>query len=220
MQATAKQWVIEDEYLAMENASPEKHEYFNGEVWAMAGGSPKHAQLAFNVAGALSSRLRGKPCRGAGSDQRVRVEGTGMSTYPDVLVVCPPERYDERDPNALLNPRVIIEVLSPSTENYDRSGKFEHFKRIAELTDYLLISQDRVLVEHFRRGENGAWLLRSYLQRADEITLEDIEVTLPLEEIYERLELPTGLPPARADQPRISGGEPSDEASRETAATL
>ena len=123
----------------------------------------------------------------------IKVEATGLKTYPDISVACPPERFDERDSNSLLNPKVIIEVLSPSAEKYDRTQKFEHFKQIAEMSDYILVSADQVWVEHFARAEGGAWTVRSYTQRSQTLALPSIEVEVPLDEIYERLELPEGL---------------------------
>src|SRR4051794_10000511 len=111
MQAIARKIEITDEeYVALEAKSEIKHEFINGEIIAMAGGSPVHARLGFNAIGALSSRLRGKRCRGATSDQRIKIENSRDKVYPDALVVCPPERYDERDPHSLLNPKVVIEI--------------------------------------------------------------------------------------------------------------
>jgi len=193
MSAVAEHFITEEEYQRIEEASPVKHEYYNGRIYAMAGATPAHCLIAFNIQGALFVRLRGHPCRGASSDQRVKVEATGLKIYPDLLIVCPPEQYDESDANTLMNPRVIIEVLSPSTELYDRTGKFDHYKQITSLTDYILIAQDRVRVEHYQRGEAEVWTVRSYNQREHSLTLPELELELPLAEIYDRLELPAGL---------------------------
>ena len=186
-------WITVAEYVAFEDASPIKHEYYNGEVFAMAGGSPAHADIIFNVSVAIGSLLRGKPCRGSSSDQRVKVESSGLFTYPDVLVKCPPERYAPEDPHSLLNPTVIFEVLSPSTATYDRTTKFDHYQTIPELREYVLVSQDRVRVEHFARMESGAWTLIVLLQREDVLHLSSLEVALPVGEFYEGLDVPAGL---------------------------
>ena len=191
MEALAEKFITEDEYWELEAVAETKHEYFNGRIYAMAGAKPMHNKIAFNFAGALSSRLREHSCSGAGSDQAVKVEANGLITYPDLLVVCPPERYDQRN-LALLNPRVMIEVLSPSTEKYDRTDKFEFVKQIESLTDYILVAQDRVRVEHYQRdGEN--WTVRAYYQREAVLNLSDLELEIPLAEIYHRLDLPVGL---------------------------
>ncbi len=121
MRAVAAHFITEAEYQQLEEASSVKHEYYDGHIYAMAGATPAHCLIAFNIAVAVGSRLRGRSCRGASSDQRVKVEATGLRTYPDMLIACPPERYDEQDSNSLLNPRVIMEVLSRSTAVYDRT---------------------------------------------------------------------------------------------------
>jgi len=200
-------FITEEEYLRLEEESPVKHEYYNGRTYAMAGATPAHCLISSNIVGSLFSRLRGRTCRGVGSDQRVKVEVTGLRIYPDALIVCPPERYDEHDPNSLLNPQVIIEVLSPSTERYDRTDKFDHYRQIPSLTDYLLIAQDRVRVEHYQRSAGDLWTVRSYNQREQSVSLSDLSLELPLEEIYDRMELPAGLflLPDDSDEKRTSG---------------
>ena len=191
MEAIAEKFISEDEYWELETVSEIKHEYFNGRIYAMAGAKPAHNKILFNFTTALGSRLREHSCSGAGSDQAVKVEANGLITYPDLLIVCPPERYDEHN-LALLNPRVLIEVLSPSTEKYDRTDKFEFIKLIASLTDYLLVAQDRVRIEHYHR-DGETWTVRSYYQREDVLNLENLKLEIPLAEIYDRLDLPEGL---------------------------
>lgn len=180
------------EYLALEEKSEIKHEYHAGQVRAMAGGSPRHAQIGFNLAVAVGKRLQGKPCRGASSDQRIRVETADRALYPDLVVACPPEKYSENDPHALVNPVLIIEVLSPKTQEYDRTEKFDFYAQIPELQHYILVSQERVLVEHFQRAPDG-WLLRRFNRREDVIVLADLEIEVPLSEIYDGLDVPSGL---------------------------
>ncbi len=194
MQATARkyQWSDED-YIAFEAKSDIKHEFIGGEIYAMSGGSPTHARLGFNAIAALGARLRGHRCRGASSDQRIKIENARDKVYADALIVCPPELYDETDKHALLNPKVVIEILSPSTEKRDRTGKFELYKKISSLTDYVLIEQDWIRVEHYRRAEGRLWTVETFNQRDQSLTFSDLEIELPLSEIYDGLDLPSGL---------------------------
>ncbi|MCA9706389.1 MAG: Uma2 family endonuclease [Myxococcales bacterium] len=148
-----------EEYLAAERSSPTKHEYLRGEVYAMAGGTPTHAGLAMAVGVALSNALAGRPCRVFGSDLRVRVEATDLSTYPDVTVICGQLERSEVDADAALNPTVIVEVLSDSTEAYDRGEKFAHYRRIPSLREYLLVSQHEPRIEAYAKNDEGAWVL-------------------------------------------------------------
>lgn len=159
MAQSARQQFTYDEYLRLEEAAATKHEFFNGEVWAMAGGSPAHAGIAANVVALLSRQLEGKPCRAFTSDLRVRVVATGLGTYPDVSVVCGKLETDPADPRAhtAINPRVLVEILSPSTENYDRGEKLGHYKHIASLAEIVLVAHDRQEIEIVRREVDGSW---------------------------------------------------------------
>lgn len=199
MRAVAEHYITEAEYLLLEETASTKHEYFNGRIYAMTGGSNTHAVLVLNAGATLRAGLRGRECRAVGSEQRVKIEATGLLTYPDAAVYCPPMRFEGPHNETLLNPTLIVEVLSPSTDVYDRTTKFEHYAQMESLTDYLLISQDRVLVEHFRRQENGGWLLRSYNGREQQVELPDLGIVLPLTELYEGVEAPAGLLPLRED---------------------
>ena len=181
------------EYLAQEELALEKHEYSNGRIYAMAGGSPAHAEIMANVAGSFVPRLRGHRCRGASADQRIKIEAANIWTYPDFIVKCPPERYAENDRNSLVNPALVVEVLSPSTEKYDRDEKFALYAQIPELQDYLLVAQNRVLVEHFQRGENESWILRRLAKRDDVLKLTNLEIEIPVGEFYDGLDVPEGL---------------------------
>ncbi|MCA9558070.1 MAG: Uma2 family endonuclease, partial [Myxococcales bacterium] len=183
MPAAEKQQLSEAEYLARERLADTKHEYVNGVAVAMAGGSPRHNVIATNIAGELRARLRGQPCRPTNSDQRVHVAHTGLYTYPDVTVICgQPETHPE-DRNTLCNPRVIFEVLSTSTEAYDRGAKFRHYRRSESLAEYVLVSQHERLVEHFRRGV-AHQQMRSASRRASEEILAAAGSLLHLDEIY------------------------------------
>lgn len=183
------EFISEQEYFDGEEISPTKHEYFNGEVFAMAGGGYNHTTICTNLAAAAKSALRGRPCKARSGEQRVKVEASGLNTYPDAVIFCPPARFEGSNDHTLLTPKVVFEVLSDSTEKYDRGDKFRAYAQIPTLTDYVLIDQHRVTVEHFRRTPDG-WLLNSYLHRDDVLRLEDLEIDLPLDLIYEELELP------------------------------
>lgn len=181
------------QFWEMEAASDIRHEYLNGHVYAMAGGTPNHSRVIFALSTAIGSRLLGKPCRGSNSDQLVKIERSGLRTYPDILVSCPPRRFDEDEPNALLSPRLIVEVSSPSTERYDRTEKWEHYRQIPELRDYILVSSERVRVEHLSRNERDEWILWTGIERDAVLRVADLEMEIPLDEIYEGLDLPSGL---------------------------
>ena len=181
------------DYLAFEETSSVKHEYWNGHVIAMSGGSPRHADLIGNVTASFITRLRGKRCRGSSNEQRIRIEASDVEFYPDFVVKCPPEKYSDLDPDALINPALIVEVLSPSSEMKDRGEKFQQYSSIPELRDYILVSQERLLVEHFTRGEGATWILRRYNLRGDSLFLPHLEIEVPLDEIYEGMDLPSGL---------------------------
>ena len=195
MQAPEKiaPYITVAEYLAREEVALEKHEYHDGRVYVMAGGSPAHADVMANVTVAIGSRLRGHRCRGSSAEQRIKVEAARRWMYPDFVVKCPPERYAEDDRHALVNPALVVEVLSPSTENYDRNAKFSLYARIPELHDYILVAQDRVLIDHFARGEGDSWILRRLTQREDVLHLTTLEIEMPVGEFYEGLEVPEGL---------------------------
>lgn len=193
MQALAPRDITEDEYWKMEEDSLIKHEYFAGQIYAMAGASRVHNVIAMNAGGSLTSQLKGKRCRVVGSDQHVKVEATGLQTYPDIVVYCPPVRFDSKRKDTLLEPTVLIEVLSPKTADYDRTDKFDHFKQIPTLCDYLLIAQDKRRVEHFHRDENNHWILQTATQNDDAISLESIGCDLKIEDVYDATDLPPAL---------------------------
>ena len=190
------------EYLAFEQTSPEKHEYDDGEILAMAGGSPSHALIATNIAGELRNRLRGTPCNAYGSDLRVRVSGRPKYVYPDVTVICGPVAYDAEDPapRSVTNPKLIVEVLSPRTEGYDRGEKFDRYRGIESLQEYVLVAQHAPRLEVFLRRPDGTWLLTPVTGATAVARLASLEVDLPLEEVY------AGVDFGAAEQPeRLSG---------------
>jgi Uma2 family endonuclease len=176
-----KRWTP-DEYLAAERSGSGKHEYFSGEIFAMAGANERHDTIAANITVALGNALRGGPCRPHTSDMRVHVPATGLYSYSDGLVVCGAE-FTDATRDTLTNPVAVFEVLSDSTEGYDRGRKFENYRSIASLKDYVLVSQHQALVEHFARLADGTWNLR-VLRAGDAVRLSGVAVTIPVDDLY------------------------------------
>jgi Uma2 family endonuclease len=175
------------EYLAIEAASNIKHEYLDGQIYAMAGGTPEHAALQAAVIGLLFPQLRGGACRAHGSDLRVRVLATGLATYPDVSIVCGPREHDPDDRNTVVNPTLLVEVLSPSTEDYDRGEKFAHYQRIPALRQYVLVAYGERCVETWTRGADGAWTCVAS-RDGDVADLTSIAARLDVRALYEGAE--------------------------------
>jgi Uma2 family endonuclease len=177
--------VPETDYLQAERQNPTKREYLAGEVRALAGASEPHNIIVFNLGGMLYHSLRGKSCRGYVVDMRVKVPELPAYLYPDVVIVCGQPQFEDEQKDNLLNPTVVIEVLSPSTEAFDRGEKFATYQRIPTLREYLLVAQDRTYVEHFIRQPNGQWSCRVYDQPEQSVALLGGTVSLPLQGIYE-----------------------------------
>lgn len=184
MGAPARQYFSFAEYLALEEIAAVKHEFLDGHVWAMAGGTPTHAAIAANVIALLSMQLRGRPCRVFTSDLRIRVLATGLGTYPDVTVVCGGLETDPADPqgNTVTNPLVLVEVLSPSTAEYDRGEKLSHYQRIPSLGEVVLIAHDERRLEVWRR-EGDHWTLDVF-RAGERARLASIESELDVAEVY------------------------------------
>lgn len=176
------------EYLEAERAAQTKSEYFAGEVFAMAGAGEAHNLVVANVVGELRQRLKQRPCRVCPSDLRVLVSETGLHTYPDVVVVCGEPRFLDEKRDTVLNPTLLVEVLSEATEAYDRGKKFAHYRRIDSLQEYLLASPVVPRVEWFARREGGTWLFAEAAGLAAAADLPSIGCTLPLAEVYEKVE--------------------------------
>lgn len=187
----------EEEYLALERDADHKSEFVNGRIYAMAGASEPHNVAAVNILSDANIQFKGRPCRAYGSDMRVRVSATKLNTYPDVVLICgePQFRDDKRD--TLLNPTVLVEVLSPSTEAYDRGTKLLHYRQLESLHDYLLVSQDRIQIDHYSRtGER--WILNTYTDLDDIIELDSVGIELLVRNIYDKVELPSvPVPPTQ-----------------------
>jgi Uma2 family endonuclease len=174
-----------EEYLARERVAPYKSEYYRGQIFAMAGGTPRHNTTGGNIFASLRGRLRGTHCRPYNSDQRIRIPTNGLSTYPDISVVCGELQLDPQDREAIVNPRVIFEVLSKSTESYDRGKKFDLYRQLESLREYILVAQDEPHVERFVRQEDGSWLLKVFKGLDAVLELPTLACALPLAEIYE-----------------------------------
>jgi Uma2 family endonuclease len=190
-----------EEYLQFERESDVKHEYLDGLIYAMAGSSPQHSTICVNVSEIITRQLRGTACRPFSSDMKTRCiplapqpkRKRGLFAYPDFIVVCgEPEFHDEQQ-DVLVNPRLIVEVLSPSTESYDREEKFARYKELESFTDYLLIAQDRSRVEHFARQANGEWTCAIETDMTKRIVLASIHCEVPLSEVYEWVTFPPRL---------------------------
>ncbi len=194
MSSVPKAVLTPEEYLASERKAEFRSEFFRGETFAMAGASARNNLIVLNAGAVLREQLKKRPCRVYPSDLRLLIKVTGLFTYPDLTVVCgePQFAYDQGD--VLLNPIVIVEVLSESTEAYDRGKKFEHYRTIASLQQYVLIAQDRVSVECFTRGGQGEgssndWTLHATQDLASSMSLQSIDCVLQLEEVYDKVEL-------------------------------
>ena len=170
------------DYLALEEGANVRHEFFDGEIYAMAGGTPEHAAICANAIASLSAQLRDRGCRVHSSDLRVRVLETGLATYPDASVVCARAELDPANRNTITNPVLIVEVLSPGTAAYDRGEKLAHYKLIPALREVVLVAHDERLIEVWRRDDAGAWTRSE--ARAGSIPLRSIDCAFELDEIY------------------------------------
>ena len=182
------QRLTEAEYLDRERRAEFKSEFFDGEMFAMAGGTRQHTRIAMNLARVLGNQLQGHPCEPYNSDLRVKIEATGLLTYPDLSVVCGSQRFLDAEVDTLLNPTLIAEVLSDSTEAYDRGKKFENYRQIPSLKEYLLVSQKEPRLEQFIRREDGQWLLRETVGLDATLELSSLQITLALSEVFARVE--------------------------------
>jgi Uma2 family endonuclease len=191
------------EYLALERESEERHEYLDGYVYAMAGESPEHSDICANLTGILSLQLRGTPCRvwskdtkvRSGPEPRTRRATKGLFSYPDLVVVCGVPQFHDAYRDVLLNPTVIIEVLPPSTEAFDRGEKFWRYRTwLPTLSNYLLVSQALPLIEHYVRQTNDTWNLSTASTLEERVYLATIACTLRLSEVYDRINFPSEVP--------------------------
>ena len=196
METAAKQHLTTQEYLAIERNAEIKSEFLDGEMFAMAGGTRRHSRIKVKLIGALEQRLSGSPCQVLDSDMRVKIEATGLYTYPDVSVACGDLRFEDEREDTLLNPKLIVEVLSDSTAAWDRGEKFWHYRQLQSLLEYVLVSQD-ILIEHYTRQSDDTWLLETVQDRDAILQLKSIKCSVPLAEIYEADERSSSRTPSK-----------------------
>jgi Uma2 family endonuclease len=193
MSTAEKRRLTPAEYLALEVASQGRHEFYAGEMFAMSGGSYWHNLVKDNLAHAVRNRLAGRGCTVLTSDQRVKVDATGLYTYPDVVVFCGKPVFEDGIHYSAVNPLVLAEVLSDSTEKYDRGVKFGHYRQLPSVQEFLVLAQDRVSVERYRRqtaGDPGSWLLTAVSDSAGTVDFESLGIAVPVAEIYASVEFP------------------------------
>ena len=183
--------ITTEEYLRTERESDTKSEYLNGDIFSMAGASRGHNQITSNLVVALAGKLSDRPCSVYVSDMKVKTKTreTNKYSYPDVVVTCGGESFEDENSDVLLNPLVIIEVLSESTEAYDRGLKFFHYQLIPSLRDYLLVTQDYCRVEHYQRRDDNQWVYSEYHDLEDEVQIATLDCIVSTAEIYRRVEL-------------------------------
>jgi Uma2 family endonuclease len=203
MSTQPKPYITPEQYLEIERKAEYKSEYYRGEMFPlypgetildMAGAQRPHNLLATHMSGELYMQLRSRPCEIYGSDMRIRVNETGLFTYADVVVVCGQPEILDNHVDVLLNPTVIVEVLSPSTAAYNRGGKFKQYKTIPSFQQYVLVASDCVYVDVFTRQPDGSWLLRSATKLDESIELESIGCRVAMADLYNKVELPENPP--------------------------
>ncbi len=187
MSAIPKRKITPKEYLEIERKAEYKSEYFDGEIFAMAGAKRRHNVIAWNVGGELRQKLKGKNCEAYPADMRVFVPQTGLYTYPDLVVVCGEPEFQDDAFDTLLNPILIIEVLSGTTEKYDRGKKFQHYRSIETLQEYVLVSQDEARIEKYLKQGDRFWVLSEAFGLDAKIKLNSIDCELALNEVFDRV---------------------------------
>jgi len=188
-----------EEYLAIERKVEQKSEYLHGTMVAMGGASERHNLIVTNISRELSLQMNRRLCKVYANDMRVKVNATGLYTYPDVVALCGETRFDDQQRDTLVNPAVIVEVLSESTEAYDRGEKSENYRRLESLVEYLFVAQDRIHIDHYVRQGDNTWLLSEASAPGDAVKLSSIECSLLLSEVYDKVDI------GAADESRGSG---------------
>ncbi len=184
--------VSSEEYLRFERNSETRHEFLDGVVYAMAGESPDHSTICFNLAAITGPQLREKPCRGFSPNMKVRAGLGGLYAYPDLMIVCGEPKFHDKHGDVLLNPTVIFEVLSPSTEKYDRGEKFRRYRtQIESLQDYVMVSQDQARIEHHHRQPDSTWTATEANGLDGLLVLSSIDCRIPLAEVYQHTKVGT-----------------------------
>lgn len=184
-----RKYISPEDYLELEEQSDVKHEYFDGEIFEMAGASFNHTIITSNINADLNQQLKKRNCRASQSDLRVFLETSGLYTYPDIVVVCgKPELKKNKGLENLTNPTLIIEVLSPSTADYDKGAKFDHYRTVDSLQEYVLVWQDKKRVARYTKQTDGSWVLRDFIGEDAEIVLTSIDCKLLVEDIYDKVD--------------------------------
>jgi Uma2 family endonuclease len=189
MSRQIKPYITPEEYLALERSHEYKSEYLNGEIFAMTGASRRHNLIATNIVVSLGNQLKGKPCELYVSEMRVKVDAVGLYTYPDVAVVCGDPKLEDSYFDTLLNPTVLIEILSKSTERYDRIAKSDYYRTLTSLAEHLLVAQEQYRIEQYTRQPDGAWLLTETQSLEGIVDLQSIGCSLALREVYDKVAL-------------------------------
>jgi len=189
MSLPAQRRYTPEEYLALERQAQCKSEYYAGEIFAMAGASRWHNLIVTNVLRDLSLQLKGRPCTTYPSDMRVKISPTGLYAYPDVTVVCGTAQFEDTQQDTLLNPTLIVEVRSESTEAYDRGGKFAHYRKLDSLQEYVLITQTKSHIEHYTRQPDNRWLLEEAESLHGTVHLPAVDCHLSLAEVYDKVDI-------------------------------
>lgn len=179
--------VSPEEYLRLERLAEYKSEYLNGEIFAMSGASRQHNLIAGNIFGELRQQLKNRPCQSYVSDMRVKVQSNGLYTYPDVIVVCGEPEFEDKELDTLLNPTVLIEVLSQSTERYDRIAKTSYYRTIDSLREHLLVAQHEVRLEQYLRQPDGQWSQMQYTSPDEMVQLASIDCSVRLADAYDKV---------------------------------
>ncbi len=189
MEQLAQKYYTVEEYLALEDRAEYKSEYFQGEILAMTGASWNHNLINFNLAGLLHTALRGGTCQGVSNDLKLWIEAARLYVYPDLMIVCGEPEFVLGRKDTIANPTVIIEVLSPSTREVDKTLKLRYYKKLKSVQNYVMIEQDSVYVQNYQRWENQGWGFMDYDELSQSLDIAALNLSLPLEAIYERVEL-------------------------------
>src|SRR2546422_930586 len=189
-------YISPQEYLRLERQAAYKSEYVHGQIFAMGGASRKHNLVGGNIFGELRQQLKGRSCEAYMSDMRVKVTATGLYTYPDVVVVCGEPQLEDEYLDTLLNPTVLVEVLSKSTERYDRIAKTSYYRTLDSLQEHLLVSQDEIRVEQYAKQADGTWLLIEHRSLDSDVELQSIGCSLGLRDIYDKVQIDPHFRPA------------------------
>lgn len=177
------------EYLEMEKVSDTKHEFFRGEIFAMAGASVRHVIITTNLLTQIALKLKGKPCQPYGSDLRIHIPENSLYTYPDISIICGDPIASADDADTIISPVALIEILSPSTKDYDRGGKFKLYRDIPSLKEYILVDSEAINIEVFRLNAGGHWELEEYKTKSSALEINTVSLSIPLPEIYDRTNL-------------------------------